>query len=134
MTYSGSSGEPLRACITAAGSSRSSGTLRATATWTSRNSTGVRTSMRSILPPCTARQAAGVMVVTSWRSPFVGHRSGCGSLALVGAELGPQSAHSGLHAEAGQHPRLEDDPDHEDAQRNEDSIVCLRCCRVAFID
>src|SRR5262249_45537016 len=47
-TYSGSPSEPLRERITAAGSSRSSGTLRAAATWTSRYSTGVRTSIRSI--------------------------------------------------------------------------------------
>ena len=51
MTYSGSSVEPLRACITAAGSSRSSGTLRAGSAWTSRNSTGVRTSINSTGPP-----------------------------------------------------------------------------------
>ena len=42
---------PLRASITALGSSRSSGTERAGSAWTSRYSTGVRTSINSTARP-----------------------------------------------------------------------------------
>ena len=66
MRYSGSSLAPLRACMTALGSSRSSGTSRAGSAWTSRYSTGVRTSINSTGLPRRrmASSSLGVIVAT----------------------------------------------------------------------
>src|SRR5688572_30328556 len=65
MKYTGSSAEPLPR-ITVAASSRSSGTFSAAARWTSRYSTGVRTSIRPIdgLPRTSSASRRGLTVGT----------------------------------------------------------------------
>lgn len=61
-----------------------------------------------------ARQRGGVrgQLVHATPGARVGIAVGAGRTRPTGA------AHSGRHAQAGKHPRLQDDPDHQDSDRN----------------